>query len=97
MSYMNGSLAFELYRPTIDRYAPIVGVFFLVGVIWVAATSSNDDSMSNQWYAPAVVAPVDSATIKAGELDVPVYYFPDAATGTDSYVTVRDSDCGSTL
>lgn len=93
MSNMHGSLALELYRPTLNRYAPIVGVLVLVAIPWAVAMNSNDGIVNTHEPMPAVVAPVDSMTIKAGELDVPVYYFPDAATGTDNYVSARDSDC----
>jgi len=58
--------------------------------------NSNDSSLITHAFTPAAVAPVDSMTIKARELDVPMYYFPDAATGTDSYVTARHLDCGNT-
>ncbi len=96
MSSMQGSLAFELFRPTLDRYAPLAGALLLVGAFWIWAMDGNDDALQTHDFAPSVVSPSPTLTTKAGELDVPLYYFPDAATGTDRYVGARDGDCGQT-
>lgn len=90
MAYPQASLALELYRPTIGRYAPFLIAFCFAGALWVAVDVGSD--------GPLVVnEPArEPTTIKSGELDVPAYYFPDAATGTDQFVDVRPSDCGGT-
>lgn len=68
-------------------------VILLAGFLWVMARdSSTSDFIPSDLDVGIVDVPVQ--IIKAGELDVPVYYFPDAATGTDRYVTAKDGDCG---
>jgi hypothetical protein len=94
MSYAYNSLALELYRPTIARYTPIVGVLFLFGAFWVASTVGGDSPAIADHTVRIEAQALDSMTVKAGKLDVPVYYFPDMAIGTDNYVEARDGDCG---
>lgn len=104
MAYSQASLALELYRPTVARYAPILIVFCLVGALWIAVDKSVDRSLIihgsvqtlTDETAPKVMAPADTQTIKSGEVEVPAYFFPDAATGTDRYVPTRTTDCGGT-
>lgn len=94
MSYMHGSLAFELYRPTIARNAPIAGVLLLVAAFWLAALDGHQDSLGSHGPGAVESAPVSALKVKAGALEVPIYFFPDAATGTDTYATARDLNCG---
>lgn len=68
----------------------------LVGVFWVGMVDDGDYAPAATEYSTAAAEPSTAATVSAGELDVPVYYFPDAATGTDRYVDSRDADCGGT-
>jgi hypothetical protein len=93
MSYAYGSLAYELYRPTIARHVPIVGVVFLLGAFWVSSMHRNDSPEIVDHSVRIEPAALDSMTVEAGELNVPVYYFPDAAIGTDNYVEARELDC----
>jgi hypothetical protein len=48
---MYRSLALELYRPSIDRYVPIVGVLYFVGIFWAAAMNSYDGSLITHEFA----------------------------------------------
>jgi len=94
MAYMQTSLAYELYRPAIDRYAPIVAILFLVGMFWIGSMDSQDEASPPADFSTTVSEPSETITMKAGEIEVPIYYFPDSATGTDKYVSARDADCG---
>ena len=95
MAYSQASLALELFRPTVRRYVPAVVITLLVVALWVAAVEISDRSHADRDYGQTVSdESASTATVKAGKLDVSIYYFPDAATGTDRYVEVRDSGCG---
>lgn len=86
-------LAYELFRPTIHRHAPAAGALLLLGVFWLAISIDRPHAPSAAEFTTP--APSSVETLKAGELDVPAYYFPDSATGTDHYVTTRSGDCGA--
>lgn len=93
MSSIQASLAYELFRPTITRHVPIIGALLVASVLLINAMDSEPTVIpdeSRDWIVES-----HTETVKAGELDVPVYYYPDAATGTDRYVTTKDGDCGT--
>lgn len=92
MSSVPTSLAYELFRPTLARYSPMMIVILLASFLWVmAGDSSRSDFKPSDLDAGIVDAPVEM--IRTGNLNVPVYYFPDSATQADRYVTAIDSDC----
>jgi len=94
MASMRATLAYELFRPTFARHAQALGIASLVGVLWVGALFTGSGSPLDSELVPATTTPSVVVTTKAGELDVPSYYFPNEAVGTDKYLSARDGDCG---
>ena len=86
-------LAYELFRPTISRHAPAAAALLVLGVLSLSVSIDGPHAPPAADLATPEPALVE--TVKAGEMDVPAYYFPDSATGTDRYVTTRSGDCGA--
>lgn len=96
MSVMRASLAYELFRPTFARHAHAIGIVLLLGVLWIGALDMGNEPLADSDFVPATATLSATVTTKAGEVDVPAYYFPNEAVGTDRYIGARESDCGAT-
>lgn len=94
MPFMQMSLAYELFRPTFSRHTQAVGIALLLGVLWVGALVGGNSSPVDSDFFPVAATPPVTVTTKAGKLDVPAYYFPNEAVGTDRYLGARGDDCG---
>ena len=89
MSSMQESVALEPVSTEFARHALFAGVLVLMGGFWFGAMYSNVD--------PATVKPSVAATTTAGKVEVPAYYFPVEASGVDTYMGARETDCGGTM